>query len=108
MKENIISVVKMEDLGKPINPDNILTAAEVEGEDLDRIMAGCPGYEYLDEPSLPNWPPKKGVISNLLKLISDLSFAIKYPNFTKVIKRLEIQNARDSSISPKTPSNRLF
>jgi len=39
---------------KPIIPDQILTEPGVKYEEADAVMAGCPGYEWLDEPSPPN------------------------------------------------------
>lgn len=91
MKETIIS---SEALGKPIIPDQVFTREELEWRELDEVMAGCPGYEYLDEPSSPNWPPKRGIIHSLKEFLSDVSFAVRYPHAHRAFKNLERENRR--------------
>jgi hypothetical protein len=91
MKEIIVSSEKSK---KPIIPDQVLTAAEVEFRELNEIMAACPEYEWLDEPTSPNWPPNKGVVYRLSVVLSGISFAIKYRHFCRAMKDLERENRR--------------
>ena len=67
-----------------LTPDQVLTQAEVDYERAQQIMAGCPGYEWLDEPTLPNWPPKRGIVHHLSKLLSDISFTINILTFARL------------------------
>lgn len=93
VERNIVSFGD-KDLKKPLSPDRVLSAAEVGYEEALSVMAGCLGYEWLDEPSPTNWPPEKGAIHRLKNLLSEISFAIKYPQAHKAFKNLERENNR--------------
>lgn len=94
MKEIIVSLPDDEISRKLIIPDQVLTKSEVDYEEMEAVMAGCPGYEYLNEPSPPNWPPKRGIIHNLRELLSEVSFAVKHPHAHKAFKKIERERRR--------------
>lgn len=89
MVERNIVPSRDESLGEPLTPDQVLTKAEVDYRKALSVMAGCPGYEWLDEPSPSNWPPEKGIVHKLKGLLSEASFAIKYPHAHRAFKNLE-------------------
>lgn len=75
-----------------IEPDEVLSPEVVSDRDTEAgVMAGCPGYGWLSEPSPPNWPPKKGLVHILKMFLSEVAFAVGHFHAYKAFKEVERQ-----------------
>lgn len=94
MKEKGIVPVTRVPPENPSIPDQVLTGGEAGWEDALGVFSGSPGYEWIDDPSPPNWSPKRGIIHRVRELLSEVSFAVRHPHAHKAFKNLVVEHRR--------------